>query len=245
MRLPGSDWLFAKFYAPYEQLTRLLIRDLADLIDMAENSGLARRWFFLRYSDPEPHLRIRWQGEPDLLLRHLLPQVNDFAEQLLGAGHISRLVLDSYDREIERYGGLAGVELCEDVFHADSSAVRRLLALPGHQLTDVGVASTAQLLAGLNLDRPQRVAFYAAQTALIEDPQIGRSAGTDYRERKARLRALLSAEYSDDPLAAALDTLRTSVSPAAAALHEAEQTSALDSTVADLCRALCTCITTG
>ena len=47
--------------------------DLADLLDMAENSGLARRWFFVRYSDPDPHLRVRWQGEPDALLRHLLP----------------------------------------------------------------------------------------------------------------------------------------------------------------------------
>ncbi|MFT4216247.1 MAG: lantibiotic dehydratase [Micropruina sp.] len=233
IRLPGSDWLFAKFYAPYDQLTRLLTTDLADLIDMAENSGLARRWFFLRYSDPEPHLRIRWQGQPDLLVRHLLPQVGDFAGQLLDAGRIARLTLDSYDREIERYGGAAGIELCEDVFHADSVAVRRLLALPG-PMPETLAASTTALLAGLGIDRSQRLAFYQAQAALVEDPQVGRAAGADYRDRKTRLRALLGADPPPDPLADVLDALRTSLLPVGATLREAERAGELDGTMAVL-----------
>ena len=69
-----------------------------------------------------------------------------------GQQWISRLALDSYDRELERYGGPRGLELCEDVFHADSTAVRQLLSVPGHPLTDLLVASTAELLAGLGLD---------------------------------------------------------------------------------------------
>lgn len=234
IRLPGGDWLFAKFYAPYEQLTPLLTTHLVDLIEMAENSGLARRWFFLRYSDPEPHLRIRWQGEPDLLLRHLLPQVSDFAGQLLEAGRISRLALDSYDRELERYGGLRGLELCEDLFHADSVAVRQLLSLPGQPLTDALVASTAVMLAGLGLDRAQRVTFYETQAALVDDPQVGRAAGADYRERKTRLRALLSGEPAHGPLADALQTLRTSVTPYGLALAAAERTGDLDGSVAGI-----------
>ncbi len=234
VRLPGGDWLFAKFYAPYEQLTPLLTVHLADLIDMAENSGLTRRWFFLRYSDPEPHLRIRWQGEPDLLVRHLLPQVSDFAGQLLDAGRISRLALDSYDRELERYGGPRGLELCEDVFHADSAAVRRLLSVPGHPLTDLLVASTAELLAGLGLDRAQRVAFYESQAALVDDPQVARTAGADYRESKTRLRTLLSGDPTQGPLAEALGSLRTAVSPSGVALAEAERTGDLDGTVAEI-----------
>lgn len=232
MRLPGGDWLFAKFYAPYDQLTRLLTTDLGDLIDMAENSGLARRWFFLRYSDPEPHLRIRWQGEPDLLVRHLLPQVSDFAGQLLDAGRISRLVLDSYDREVERYGGPSGLQVCEDAFHTDSVAVRRLLALPG-PLPETLVASTTALLAGLGLDRPQRLAFYQAQAALVEDPQIGRVAGSDYRERKTRLRALLGSPQPG-PLSDALDAFRTSLLPAGVALADLERSGELDGTVGTL-----------
>ena len=213
LRLPGSDWLFAKFYAPYDQLTRLLVADLADLIEMAENSGLARRWFFLRYSDPEPHLRVRWQGAPDLLLRHLLPQVTDFAGQLVDAGRITRLVIDSYDRELERYGGPVGLEVCEDLFHIDSVAVRSLLGMAGVEPTEVTVASTVHLLAGLGLNASERVAFYETQTSLTEDPAIGRAAGTDYRVRKARLRALAGSAPAPGILGSALESLRTGMTP--------------------------------
>ncbi|MFP5417170.1 MAG: thiopeptide-type bacteriocin biosynthesis protein, partial [Actinomycetes bacterium] len=234
LRLPGSDWLFAKFYAPFDQHSRLLGSDLADLVEMAENSGLARRWFFLRYSDPEPHLRVRWQGEPDLLLRHLLPQVSEFAAHLVASGRISRLVLDTYDREVDRYGGLVGLDLCENVFHADSAAVRRLLGLHGLQLTDLAVASTASLLAGLGLDAAQRITFYEAQTALVEDPQVGRAAGDDYRARKNTLRTLLGPTPPPGPLSDALAALRASVAPWGDALREAEAAGRLDGSVTDL-----------
>lgn len=234
VRLPGSDWLFVKFYAPFDQQNRLLVSDLADLIDMAENSGLARRWFFLRYSDPEPHLRIRWQGEPDLLLRHLLPQVNTFAEQLLAGGRVSKLVVDTYDREVERYGGLAGLELCESVFHVDSASVRGLLDLHGYQTTDVAVASTAGLLAGLGLDAAERIALYEAQLALVEDPQVGRAAGDDYRTRKTSLRALLGSPPQPGPLTEALEALRNALAPLGEALRSAEASGSLDGTLADL-----------
>jgi len=234
VRLPGSDWLFAKFYAPFDQLSRLLVSDLADLIDMAENSGLARRWFFLRYSDPEPHLRLRWQGEPDLLLRHLLPQVNTFAEQLLAGGRITRLVVDTYDRELERYGGLAGLDLCESVFHVDSASVRRLLEVHWYQTTDVAVASTASLLAGLGLDAAQRIALYEAQLALVDDPQVGRTAGEDYRARKTSLRALLAPAPEPGPLGEALVALQTSLAPLGDALRGAEASGSLEGTLDDL-----------
>lgn len=234
LRLPGSDWLFAKFYAPYDQLTRVLVTDLADLIEMAENSGLARRWFFLRYSDPEPHLRVRWQGEPDLLLRHLLPQVTDFAAQLVGAGRVNSLVIDSYDRELDRYGGPSGLEVCEDLFHADSSAVRSLLSLTGVDLTDVTVASTVQLLSGLGLTAAERVAFYQSQTALTEDPGVGRAAGDDYRARKTRLRSLAEPDGVPGPLGASLAALRTAVQSAGATLRRAESEGLLTSSVAKI-----------
>ncbi|MFI2188706.1 lantibiotic dehydratase C-terminal domain-containing protein [Streptomyces sioyaensis] len=48
---------------------------LSKLCDMAEASGLAQRWFFLRDAQPDPHLRLRWKGDPATLTRCLLPEV--------------------------------------------------------------------------------------------------------------------------------------------------------------------------
>ena len=41
---------------------------------------------------------------------------------LLDAGLLWRVQLDTYEREMERYGGEAGIGLAERVFHADSYA---------------------------------------------------------------------------------------------------------------------------
>ena len=90
------------------------------------------------------------------------------------------------------------------------------------------------MLAGLGLDRAQRVTFYETQAALVDDPQVGRAAGADYRERKTRLRALLSGEPAHGPLADALQTLRTSVTPYGLALAAAERTGDLDGSVAGI-----------
>jgi thiopeptide-type bacteriocin biosynthesis protein len=194
IRSPGSDWLFAKFYLPADKITDLLTGPVADLCNMAENSGLARRWFFLRYSDPEPHLRVRWQGEPELLLHQMLPQVTSFAQQLINAGRLQKLVIDSYEREIERYGGLEGTEISERTFDADSRTVLGLLGLPTLSIasdgTEVAALTVHKLLADLGLDAKARLALYR-RAAATGDESLARRAGEDYRERKMRLRRLL------------------------------------------------------
>jgi thiopeptide-type bacteriocin biosynthesis protein len=197
IRLPGSDWLFAKFYLPADRITELLTGPVADLCSMADNSGLARRWFFLRYSDPEPHLRVRWQGEPELLLHQLLPQVTSFAEQLVDAGRLQKLVIDSYEREVERYGGLAGTEISERIFDADSRTVLGLLGLPTVSIASDGIEVAAvtvhTLLADLGLDAEARLALYRGAAA-TSDESVGRRAGEDFRQRKTLLRRLLGPE---------------------------------------------------
>lgn len=203
VRPPGSDWLFAKFYLPADRITDLLTGPVADLCAMAENSGLAQRWFFLRYADPGSHLRIRWQGAPDRLLQQLLPQVTDFAGQLIETGRLERLVIDTYERELDRYGGPDGTDVSEAVFHADSATVQHLLALPGPaghpDRTELAALTVHTLLVDLGLDAEDRLAFYRRQVAGA-DEESGRRAGEDYRQRKDRLRRALGpggAEHLD------------------------------------------------
>jgi len=192
VRGPGTDWLFVKLYAPYGDLTGLLTGPLADVISMVENSGLARRWFFLRYSDPDPHLRLRWQGDADVLLRHVLPQVTELSHELMRAGRLRRMAVDTYEREVERYGGPMGLDVSEDVFHADSRAVHRLLAQRTTELSDLAVASTVTLLAGLGLDAQQRISFYRNRIESVGGSDVDKAAGADYRRRQRHLRDLLT-----------------------------------------------------
>ncbi|GHF39601.1 lantibiotic dehydratase [Streptomyces morookaense] len=127
--LPGGEWLYAKVYVPEALQPRVLAKYLSELADSERLAAVGvDSWFFLRYADPDPHLRLRFQGKPAELWSRLLPELRQWAERLRASGLAGRLVLDTYDPEIERYGGAAAIQHAERVFHADSAAVLEQLA---------------------------------------------------------------------------------------------------------------------
>lgn len=116
--LPGGEWLCLKLYAGSIRHDGLLGEQLAGLVDTL---GLPPdRWFFARYTDPAPHLRLRFRdvGEDKAICA--------WAAALVRAGLAARFVIDEYEPEAARYGG--DVAAAERAFGADSAAAIRLLA---------------------------------------------------------------------------------------------------------------------
>lgn len=149
---PGGEWLYLKIYAAAARHEELLTRHLPALIRRA--SPLTDRWFFLRYRDDEPHLRLRFHGEPATLNTHLLPAVHDWAADLAGHGLIREIVLDTYRPEILRYGGPEATEAAERAFHADSVCVLEQLSLRAQGLIDLPLE---MLVAANDLDLTSRL----------------------------------------------------------------------------------------
>src|SRR5262249_22435572 len=90
-------------------------------------AGKVDRWFFVRYGEPQWHLRVRLHGQPRVL-HELLPDLLAAAEGTAsGSGLVWRSQVDTYEREVERFGGPLGIELAERAFHLDSEAVLHLL----------------------------------------------------------------------------------------------------------------------
>ena len=77
--------------------------------------------------DPDPQLRLRFRGEPGRLTGGLLPRLCEWAGGLVAAGACDRFAVDTYERELERYGGPEGMAAAEDLFAADSRCVAGLL----------------------------------------------------------------------------------------------------------------------
>lgn len=164
--LPGSQWLYAKVYCSAERQDEILAQRLPHLLEGLD--GEADRWFYLRYRDPDPHLRLRFHGDPAVLTGSLLPRLSSWSDRLAAEGLGGRLVLDTFEPELERYGGPAAAAAAERAFHADSIACleqtalldRRELDLDRTVLTALGhvdmacrVAGTAEGVQHL-LDRP-------------------------------------------------------------------------------------------
>ena len=188
---PGSDWLFAKLYCPRAFQDDLLVGPVSEFCEGALVAAAANDWFFIRYADPHSHLRLRFRGPPEQLVRCLIPQLCSWADDLIKKELCSRLCLDTYDREIERYGGAAAIASAEAIFAADSSAVLELLRLGRTGLLDVdmttlAVLSVDDLLFSLGASEDDRLECYRNATP------SKRTAGSEYREFKATLRSLLS-----------------------------------------------------
>jgi thiopeptide-type bacteriocin biosynthesis protein len=126
---PGSEWLYAKVYAARSSIDHVLVSACEPVLARALAEGVADRWFFIRYGDPEPHLRLRVHGEAAKLLAEVLPAIHGTLAPLVDAGRVQRLELGTYDREIERYGGDHGIDLAETIFWADSEAALALAKL--------------------------------------------------------------------------------------------------------------------
>jgi len=154
---PGSEWLYVKLYTGTATADVLLREVVNPVVREAVASGVADSWFFIRYGDPDWHLRLRFHGDPRELHARVLPLLGDAVAPLLDDRRLWRLQLDTYEREVERYGGPEGIALVERLFGIDSEAVLDLLELlEGDEGADVRWRLTLlgidRLLADLGLD---------------------------------------------------------------------------------------------
>jgi class I lanthipeptide synthase len=248
----GSEWLYAKLYTGTGTADQLLNHAVGPLVRSSLASGAADAWFFIRYADPDWHLRLRLHGEPGRLHAEVLPGLEAAAAPLLEAGQLWRMQLDTYEREVERYGGDRGIELAEQLFAADSEAVLTILgSLSGDagldlrwRLAMAGIDLLFEDL-GLTLEEKRSLARRAREG-------FGREFGIDgnfrgqvsqrYRAERAPLEALLDpGQAPPAPIAVGLEALRRrslQLAPVTAELRQLGQAGRLSTTMADLARSV-------
>ncbi|RVU40264.1 hypothetical protein EOE67_06625 [Rheinheimera riviphila] len=126
---PSGSELYVKIYGSVTTLECVLnSAELRQIITTYQDY----MFFFVRYADPRPHLRLRLLRAPESVTPTMdYSAIFAFLNQIQpGRTEIEVAV---YKREVSRYGGYAGVLLAEAIFSADS---RYLLSLySGQKLT--------------------------------------------------------------------------------------------------------------
>lgn len=147
--MPGSPVLYAKLYGNPDTFDMILTEHLPALLAGWDEAPL---WWFVRYRDPAPHLRIRLRT-PDYGAS--ATRIGAWAAELRRWGLVGDLTLNTYRPEIARYGGGAAMAAAEALFAADSTAaVAQLAALTGMRgvhpqaLTAVSLADLACAVLG-------------------------------------------------------------------------------------------------
>jgi len=236
---PGSEWLYVKLYCGPRTANAALHAIVEPLARAALTRGWADRWFFVRYGDPSWHLRVRFHGQSRQLLGELLPLLHERGAGWLDDGRIKSIQLDTYDREIERYGGPESMALCEEAFCADSEACMALLALSredsgGELNVSHALVGIHRLLMdfGTRLDERSRLVTQIAESFATEFGIQGAResrVSAKCRQYRGRVELLLgdgdpaAAERLTRGAAAVLARRSARLEPVVRALHELER----------------------
>lgn len=173
-------WVFFRLFSGSERdADSVLSTVVKDAISSLRSRDEIDRWFFVRYSSPRQHIRLRirskWQDE--LRLRWILE--NEFVKPWLSTGLVDWYEMAPYEREVHRYGGSEALDVCEQLFTLDADLIVASLRpnLPLAARIDLAVASFGAGLAhlgfriwfqALNGSGSRRVRLTAEQWALAK-----------------------------------------------------------------------------
>ncbi|AHM68476.1 hypothetical protein LK13_11670 [Paenibacillus polymyxa] len=127
--LPGGSWFYGKLYGIDTRQDEFIGRYWNEFVQRYQQSGEILQGYFIRYADPGKHLRIRFELSRDCKVDMFLSIFHDWTEMLVDEGLVSRVVIDTYDPELERYGGTELMTWAERVFSSDSEVAARLIQI--------------------------------------------------------------------------------------------------------------------
>ncbi|MBM3403673.1 MAG: hypothetical protein FJY10_02145 [Bacteroidetes bacterium] len=120
------NWVYFKVYGGCKTLERWLVEMCYPEIASMLGEGWLRQWFFIRYRDPEPHLRIRLNVTAGVNPALVLARIQSTANLLLIDHRIWKMDVLTYRPEHRMYGKVH-LHLFERLFHIDSESVLEAL----------------------------------------------------------------------------------------------------------------------
>ncbi|MBP2834101.1 thiopeptide-type bacteriocin biosynthesis protein [Aquimarina sp. U1-2] len=122
----GGEWLYYKIYTGPKTSDLVLTNIIKPVTTSLLKNKSIDSWFFIRYSDPKPHIRVRFlytypAQVGDIINALYLPIKNYVDEDL-----IWKVQIDTYQREIERYGE-STMQPSEIIFFHDSTLIINFL----------------------------------------------------------------------------------------------------------------------
>lgn len=207
-RAPGSSCQYLKLYCGHATLDNVLTEAVRPLISSDAVRAELDSWFYIRYADPGWHLRLRLFTKNDAFSATVMSTALTSFSRLVEEGVAWRLQVDTYEPEIERYGGAVAIGACEEAFSVDSEACLTLIEM----LTDeerlasrwlVCLGSWHALLDDFGFDLPTKLAIAQGGLASFTrqfkaDKLLARNIGDRFRIERATVEAFLNSDTRGD-----------------------------------------------
>lgn len=124
----GSEWIYFKVYCGEKTGDELLMNEIKKLCLELLGKKIVSQCFFIRYRDPDFHIRLRFRGNPKTLFyATVISRLHEVLKYKQMTNSIHKIQIDTYKREVERYGETT-IELSEELFFRDSLSVMDFLS---------------------------------------------------------------------------------------------------------------------
>jgi len=137
-------WLAAYLYygQPWEEF---LAKAVKPIVEEIMNKKWAEQFFFIRYWEKGPHIRLRFKGDSELLESSVKPLITSHFEKFFKENPSERtepgqelseenkwypnnsIQFIEYEPEVERYAGPKGIKVAEKQFMASSKATLEII----------------------------------------------------------------------------------------------------------------------
>jgi thiopeptide-type bacteriocin biosynthesis protein len=132
--------LYCHLHWTDEQVDRFLVETVAPLMDGLHTAGRITSWFFIRYAEQGPHLRIRARDADPATVEHWRAALSDaisaapypplsFDPAVMSTWHPHGAIRQvTYEPEVSRYGGPAALPVAEELFEHSSRIAAGVVA---------------------------------------------------------------------------------------------------------------------
>lgn len=117
--IPGDEWLYYKLYCGARTADAILTEALHPLTELLLKEERISQWFFIRYTDPEFHLRIRFYMKDTSYSGKVMSAMQKALQPYVEEDMVYDVQIATYQREIERYGAET-IALSESLFCHES-----------------------------------------------------------------------------------------------------------------------------
>lgn len=243
----GDSWLYYKLYTGHKTADQVLAQALKPLTEQLLAQGLIDKWFFIRYADPKFHLKVRFRCCNEAALSAVITSFNQAIAPFIEDEFIWKVVMEGYQRELDRYGHNT-IEEAESLFLHDSHFVVSFL-----NATEGPEGEELRWLCALRgIDSLLNAFGYNLETkhALAERLKIGfgrefgmsrflkKQLDTKYRGVRKKIDHFLSDDLRQNnelaPLLEMLSKREMGIAPLAARLRQYEQEKSLSLPLDDL-----------
>lgn len=157
---PGTEWLYLKLYCHSGRANEIIGNVLFKVAKKALKAELITQWFFTRYNDPDQHIRFRLKVQSGKY-ENVIEEFNQAVALYQKQGLLSSIIIDTYNRELERYPDIDAVE---NIFYYSSVWVGYYLNSTWQQLKQedslaFAFSTTRKLLDAVRFSNDEKITY--------------------------------------------------------------------------------------